>query len=265
MILKCHFQLIRCAKICQVGPLLSRRVADCKQELHQYFEYCRNLRFPEKPDYNKLRYLRSLNTCSSIFSDLFKRKKYIQDGVFDWTPLLVCDRRRSLQDESRRSTTKPKSTVSKVPEPLLLPPQNSDTPAKQPTQTYSPTSLQKSQAKRRRHKLLEKPRPNLAGTVTKRAKLIVECPTEAKMPPPAAVQDVSAIVSPSLPARSPVPMSSMTVSSIYPSGNTKFIPPEYSIYLSSKTKVTPAPSASAIVPAIIPNSITTPLKYTLQH
>ena len=38
--------------------------------------YCRNLKFEEKPDYNKLR---------RIFKDLFNRMGYEFDYNYDWT------------------------------------------------------------------------------------------------------------------------------------------------------------------------------------
>jgi len=41
-----------------------------------YLRYVRRLDFFEKPDYNYLR---------KLFQDLFDRKGYQNDGVFDWT------------------------------------------------------------------------------------------------------------------------------------------------------------------------------------
>lgn len=41
-----------------------------------YLRYVRRLDFFEKPDYNYLK---------KLFHDLFERKGYADDGVFDWT------------------------------------------------------------------------------------------------------------------------------------------------------------------------------------
>ena len=41
-----------------------------------YLRYVRRLDFFEKPDYNYLR---------KLFNDLFNRKGYENDGIFDWT------------------------------------------------------------------------------------------------------------------------------------------------------------------------------------
>ena len=41
-----------------------------------YLRYVRRLDFFETPDYNYLR---------KLFQDLFERKGYKDDGVFDWT------------------------------------------------------------------------------------------------------------------------------------------------------------------------------------
>lgn len=46
------------------------------EEMAMYLRYVRRLDFFEKPDYNYLR---------KLFQDLFERKGYQDDGVFDWT------------------------------------------------------------------------------------------------------------------------------------------------------------------------------------
>jgi len=48
----------------------------CTEELAMYLRYVRRLDFFEKPDYNHLR---------KLFQDLFDKKGYENDGVFDWT------------------------------------------------------------------------------------------------------------------------------------------------------------------------------------
>ena len=47
-------------------------------ELTTYFQYCRSLRFDDKPDYSYLR---------KLFRDLFAREGFVWDYVFDWTVL----------------------------------------------------------------------------------------------------------------------------------------------------------------------------------
>ena len=46
------------------------------EEMGTYLRYVRRLDFFETPDYNYLR---------KLFQDLFERKGYKDDGVFDWT------------------------------------------------------------------------------------------------------------------------------------------------------------------------------------
>ena len=47
-------------------------------EFRSYFEYCRALRFDDRPDYSYLK---------RLFSDLFQRKGYEEDHMYDWTVL----------------------------------------------------------------------------------------------------------------------------------------------------------------------------------
>jgi hypothetical protein len=48
------------------------------EEFRMYFEYCRALRFDDKPDYSYLK---------RLFKDLFVRLRYVADGVYDWAKL----------------------------------------------------------------------------------------------------------------------------------------------------------------------------------
>ncbi len=41
----------------------------------KYINYCRNLQFEEKPDYNYLR---------GLFKNMMNRMGYEYDGVYDW-------------------------------------------------------------------------------------------------------------------------------------------------------------------------------------
>ena len=66
--------------------ILERKMATspeqlCKgfpSEFRSYFEYCRALRFDDRPDYSYLK---------RLFSELFLRKGYTDDSMFDWTIL----------------------------------------------------------------------------------------------------------------------------------------------------------------------------------
>jgi len=55
-------------------------------EFQTYFEYCRALRFEDRPDYMYLK---------RMFRDLFFRKGYSYDNVFDWTILNMQERMSS--------------------------------------------------------------------------------------------------------------------------------------------------------------------------
>jgi len=45
------------------------------EEFSKYLQYCRNLNFEERPDYNYLR---------GLFRGLMDRSGYTNDGAFDW-------------------------------------------------------------------------------------------------------------------------------------------------------------------------------------
>lgn len=46
------------------------------EPFYEYINYCRKLKFNEKPDYSVLR---------NMFKSLFKEKEYKYDYVFDWS------------------------------------------------------------------------------------------------------------------------------------------------------------------------------------
>jgi len=48
----------------------------CLAEFRSYFEYCRSLRFEDRPDYAYLK---------RLFKELFYRKGFQYDNMFDWT------------------------------------------------------------------------------------------------------------------------------------------------------------------------------------
>lgn len=60
-----------------VGNLLND--SDIPIEFIKFMNYCRDLKFEEKPDYSYLR---------KIFKDLFSSLGYEYDFVYDWTSIL---------------------------------------------------------------------------------------------------------------------------------------------------------------------------------
>merc|ERR1739848_190577 len=63
-------------------------------EFITYLNYCRALRFDDKPDYSYLR---------RLFRDLFFRQGYAADYRFDWTVLNYQERERSRRPQSGRN------------------------------------------------------------------------------------------------------------------------------------------------------------------
>ena len=59
-------------------------------EFRSYFEYCRSLRFEDRPDYAYLK---------RLFKELFYRKGFQYDNMFDWTVLNLQQERRGLPEE----------------------------------------------------------------------------------------------------------------------------------------------------------------------
>ena len=58
------------------------------QEFINFMAYCRNLKFEEKPDYNYLR---------KEFKDLFNKRGYEYDYVYDWNILEKKNRRKEAE------------------------------------------------------------------------------------------------------------------------------------------------------------------------
>jgi len=76
-------------------------------EFATYLNYCRDLYFIEKPDYNSLR---------QSFRKLFIRKEYFNNNLFDWTVLTnkCCSSRRKMIKECKDdSIREPRNTSSK--------------------------------------------------------------------------------------------------------------------------------------------------------
>jgi len=76
-------------------------------EFATYLNYCRNLSFIEKPDYNCLR---------QSFRKLFIRKEYSRDNLFDWTVLTSkcsSSSRKMIKEYEDDSMREPKNTRSK--------------------------------------------------------------------------------------------------------------------------------------------------------
>ena len=59
-------------------------------EFRSYFEYCRSLRFEDRPDYAYLK---------RLFKELFYRKGFQYDNMFDWTVLNLQQERAKLPPE----------------------------------------------------------------------------------------------------------------------------------------------------------------------
>jgi len=75
-------------------------------EFRSYFEYCRSLRFEDRPDYAYLK---------RLFKELFYRKGFQYDNMFDWTVLNLQQERsrlppeRPLMVDSRQATAEPRA------------------------------------------------------------------------------------------------------------------------------------------------------------
>merc|ERR1719424_2005873 len=63
-----------------------------ESEFRSYFEYCRALRFDDKPDYAYLK---------RLFKELFFRKGFQLDAMFDWTVLNMQQASRSRERSDR--------------------------------------------------------------------------------------------------------------------------------------------------------------------
>ena len=79
-------------------------------EFRSYFEYCRSLRFEDRPDYAYLK---------RLFKELFYRKGFQYDNMFDWTVL-------NLQQERSRAPPERPVVVAGGEHPSLRASENQD-------------------------------------------------------------------------------------------------------------------------------------------
>jgi len=82
-------------------------------EFRSYFEYCRSLRFEDRPDYAYLK---------RLFKELFYRKGFQYDNMFDWTVLNLQQERSRLPPERPLAST----PTGGVVEQGQRPPENQD-------------------------------------------------------------------------------------------------------------------------------------------
>ena len=62
-------------------------------EFTVYLNYCKALRFEDRPDYTYLK---------RLFKDLFVKENYVNDSVFDWTATLASQGENKRKDEERK-------------------------------------------------------------------------------------------------------------------------------------------------------------------
>ena len=92
-----QYQLIRDRK---AGISLDELCSDVPEEFKRYMDYVRALDFGDKPDYFRLR---------RMFRDLFVRRGFEHDYVFDWTFLKYME---FLQQQPQEVRLAPKPTAS---------------------------------------------------------------------------------------------------------------------------------------------------------
>jgi serine/threonine protein kinase len=77
---------------CKVSTSIESLCQGIPHEFFTYLNYCRNLKFADKPDYAYLR---------KVFKDLFFKERYEYDFVFDWSKASSPGRRISGNDPRR--------------------------------------------------------------------------------------------------------------------------------------------------------------------
>jgi len=115
-------------------------------EFANYLEYCRSLRFDDKPDYSHLR---------RMFRELYVRKGYRDDGLFDW---IMIDRGMTKELEALHAQGR-QSSSSSVPRPLkttkeedkaIVPRYSSTSRATNPSQSSRDQDIIKAKEKERK-------------------------------------------------------------------------------------------------------------------
>lgn len=81
---------------------------DCEPEFATYINYCRLLRFDEKPDYEY---------CRKLFRDLFVRDGYAFDYIYDWT---MIKHARDAEKEREAAKHPRPATLASVVQPLRV-------------------------------------------------------------------------------------------------------------------------------------------------
>eukprot|EP00826_Nyctotherus_ovalis_P001839 TRINITY_DN10332_c0_g1_i9.p1 TRINITY_DN10332_c0_g1~~TRINITY_DN10332_c0_g1_i9.p1 ORF type:complete len:214 (+),score=61.31 TRINITY_DN10332_c0_g1_i9:25-642(+) len=81
---------------------------DCPEEFCRYLVYCQKLSFEEKPDYGQLR---------KMFKDLYVRKGYAYDYVYDWCVMMGHSNNHSIPSmivgDSKEDIKKTKAEAKK--------------------------------------------------------------------------------------------------------------------------------------------------------
>jgi serine/threonine protein kinase len=80
----------------KIGTPVDELCRGCPAEFAVYLNYCKNLRFEDRPDYTYLK---------RLFKDLFLKENYTHDSIFDWTSLLPS---RSSESKAKEEEKKSK-------------------------------------------------------------------------------------------------------------------------------------------------------------
>jgi len=77
----------------KIGTPVDELCRGCPPEFAVYLNYCKNLRFEDRPDYTYLK---------RLFKELFFRENYTHDSIFDWTPLLPSSESKAKEEEEKK-------------------------------------------------------------------------------------------------------------------------------------------------------------------
>lgn len=81
---------------CKISTSMEKLTKSCHPVFATYMNYCRALRFEDRPDYAYLR---------RLFKDVFKREGFNHDGVFDWSQTNIA---AGENDETKTNESSPK-------------------------------------------------------------------------------------------------------------------------------------------------------------